>query len=129
MNETTSSADLLLSEWPSHGMCQTCKTLKIRQGIVVNQNLLGHIKAYLQSHQGTINLFGDKQLISLGVGAENLTRFDVFSQHGRGRIAHSLPGGISLALPGVSNAQGLPGRVCTGTSALYWDKWVFSCPS
>lgn len=28
VNETASSADLLLSEWPSHGMCQTCKILK-----------------------------------------------------------------------------------------------------
>lgn len=28
VNETASSADLLLSEWHGHGVCQTCKILK-----------------------------------------------------------------------------------------------------
>lgn len=58
------------------------------QGIAVNQNLLRYIKTYLQSHQGTIHLFGDKQLISLGVGAENPT-WPYASRHGGGGAALS----------------------------------------
>lgn len=88
-------------------------------------------------------MFGDKQLISLGVETENLTGFYVFSQCGRGRIAPK-PG--LLGSPGISRGADiglqclgrgsppsrevllLPGWFSTGSCALCCDEWAFSFP-
>lgn len=90
-------------------------------------------KAIFTGPPGTINLFGDKQLISLGVGAENLTRFYVFPSAAEARwvTAPGSPGGHRglWCWGSCSHVPPLPGWFCSGSRALCWDKWAFSCPS
>lgn len=90
-------------------------------------------KAIFTGPPGTINLFGDKQLISLGVGAENLTRFYVFPSAAEVRwvTAPGSPGGHRglWCWGSCSHVPPLPGWFCSGSRALCWDKWAFSCPS